>query len=542
MIHAYEWEEEEIMEDKTPQIHKEDFVLADKQKHVVVETTSNKKIKSSSKVFKRFIKNPSSIVGLSMLFSVLLLAFIPPLASKKPTEYKDSVYSYALPKIDAFQGSGFWDGSYKTNITDKRHYYLVAMGAGYLDQDGSNFNQDNYKNSKYNPITKEYKSFVSEETTYYQVRIDSYYEIGFVYDYLSEDKYQKLLEYQTLSKTQVLYPLINLSSEYVEDENDANFFYYTNGLYPCNETGEFIDHHTNEVVSNPKNGELTIYPNYLKDGDNNLIYYIQTGNSYKVRVFYYHYYQFEYWLTYGGGNYYVSPSSMFGTDTQGYDVLLRTPSGIRLSLLLSLAVFAINFVIGTIYGIIEGYYGGVTDNILFHISEILKAIPFIVLATVFVQHFIVKGSLTTFAGLLIAFILTGWIGVASDTRRQIYRFKNREFVVASRLLGGKDVHIITKHIYPHAISSLITSLVLYIPAIIFNETSLSFLGIVDFNGTGFTSLGTVLANGQACVANFPHVILFPALVISILMIAFNLIGNGLREAFDNDVVFKRKKR
>ena len=128
------------MENKTPLVRKEDFVLANKQDHLVERVNTAKEVKSSIKVVKRFIKNPSSIVGLSMLFLVLLLAFIPPLASKKSADYKDSLYAYALPKVDGFEGSGFWDGSYEANISDKRYYYLVAMGAEYFDKDGQIFN------------------------------------------------------------------------------------------------------------------------------------------------------------------------------------------------------------------------------------------------------------------------------------------------------------------------------------------------------------------------------------------------------------------
>ena len=102
--------------------------------------------------------------------------------------------------------------------------------------------------------------------------------------------------------------------------------------------------------------------------------------------------------------------------------------------------------------------------------------------------------------------------------------------MASAMLGASDKHIMFRHIYPNAIGTIITSTVLTIPGVIFSETSLSFLGIVDLNGAQYTSLGTMLANGQECMSTSPHVLLAPAVVISLLMIGFNLIGNGLREA------------
>jgi oligopeptide transport system permease protein len=122
--------------------------------------------------------------------------------------------------------------------------------------------------------------------------------------------------------------------------------------------------------------------------------------------------------------------------------------------------------------------------------------------------------------------------MAARTRMQFYRFKNQEYVLVARTLGAKDSRIMFKHIFPNAIGTLITSSVLVIPGVIFSETSLSYLGIINLNTGSMTSVGTLLATGQNYLFTYPHMILFPAIFISLLMLCFNLFGNGLRDAFN----------
>ena len=116
---------------------------------------------------------------------------------------------------------------------------------------------------------------------------------------------------------------------------------------------------------------------------------------------------------------------------------------------------------------------------------------------------------------------------------QFYRFKGQEYVLASRTLGAKDRRLIFRHILPNAIGTLVTSSVLMIPGVIFSESSLSYLGIIDFSTSGMSSIGTLLNEGQSAGLQYnPHVLLFPCIIISLLMICFNLFGNGLRDAFN----------
>ena len=153
-------------------------------------------------------------------------------------------------------------------------------------------------------------------------------------------------------------------------------------------------------------------------------------------------------------------------------------------------------------------------------------IPSIVILNIVNTHFPGNNVL----GLIVALILPGWIGTASLTRMQFYRFKGQEYVLASRTLGARDTRLIFKHIFPNAIGTLVTSSVLMIPSVIFSESSLTSLGIINLGE--MVSVGSLLDEGQKSMTTFPHAVLFPALLISLLMISFNLFGNGLRDAFN----------
>ena len=164
------------------------------------------------------------------------------------------------------------------------------------------------------------------------------------------------------------------------------------------------------------------------------------------------------------------------------------------------------------------------------ITDILASVPFIVVATLFQMH--LADKVGTFPSLLFAFILTGWIGIAGRVRTQFYRFKGQEYILAARTLGASDRRLIFRHILPNSLGTIITGTVLIIPGVIFSESFLSFLGIVNLETSGMTSVGTLLAGGQSYLSKFPHMIFFPAVFIALLEISFNLFGNGLRDAFN----------
>ena len=223
-------------------------------------------------------------------------------------------------------------------------------------------------------------------------------------------------------------------------------------------------------------------------------------------------------------NYTSMPIFLAGTDRYGYDLLKRVFEGLRNSLLIGIAVFAICFLFGLVYGAICGYFGGNIDILLQRFCDILSGVPRIVVMTLCILNL---GS--NFGTFILAMCMTGWIGTASLTRTQFYRFRDREYTLASRTLGASNFRLIFKHILPNAMGTIITSSVLMIPSVIFSEATISYLGL------GFQdiqSLGVILSENQRYLSSDPYLILFPSAIMALIMISFNLFGNGLRDAFN----------
>lgn len=218
------------------------------------------------------------------------------------------------------------------------------------------------------------------------------------------------------------------------------------------------------------------------------------------------------------------PRFLFGTDELGKDLLKLTFRGLRTSLLLGLVTFLICFSFGLVWGSISGYFGGSVDIVMERFVEILSGIPTTILLTLFILNW---GS--NFGIFLLAMCMTGWIGVSGRTRTQFYRFKGREYILASRTLGSSDFRLIFKHILPNAMGTIITSSVLMIPSIIFSEASIAYLGLGLQN---LDSLGVILSNNQKFISTNPTLILFPSVIMALMMVSFNLFGNGLRDAFN----------
>ena len=215
----------------------------------------------------------------------------------------------------------------------------------------------------------------------------------------------------------------------------------------------------------------------------------------------------------------------FGTDYLGRDLLTRLFRGARISLLIAFISVVTNVIIGVIYGSIAGYYGGKIDMFLTHFAEVLDGLPYIVVTILFMILF---GS--GMFSIILALTVTGWIGTARLTRAQFYRFKGREYVLAARTLGVPDRKLIFRHILPNTVGPLITRAMIAIPGAIFSESFLAYIGL------GIKppepSIGTLLSVGQDVLLQYPTQTLFPAVLISVLMIAFNLFSNGLRDAMD----------
>ncbi|MDN4607724.1 oligopeptide ABC transporter permease [Sporosarcina highlanderae] len=215
----------------------------------------------------------------------------------------------------------------------------------------------------------------------------------------------------------------------------------------------------------------------------------------------------------------------FGTDGLGRDLFTRLWEGTQISLLIAFIAALIDVVIGVAYGGISGYFGGRTDDVMQRVVEILIGIP--TLIVVILMILIMEPGITA---IIIAISITGWIGMSRIVRAQILKFKGQEFVLASRTLGASHNRIITKHLLPNILGIVIINTMFTIPSAIFFEAFLSFIGIGLQPPAA--SLGTLINDGYKVMEFQPYVLLFPALVISILMIAFNLIGDGLRDALD----------
>lgn len=214
---------------------------------------------------------------------------------------------------------------------------------------------------------------------------------------------------------------------------------------------------------------------------------------------------------------------IFGTDDMGRDLWTRTWQGARVSLIIAFVAIFIDMLIGMSYGLISGFFGGVVDNILQRFIEIIGSIPTLVIISI-LAIFMEKGIGLVIASLLI----TEWIGMSKIARAECLKLKEREYVLASRTLGASSFHIIFKQILPNTIGPIITQVMFSIPVAIFTEAFLSFVGV------GIVlpqcSIGSLIEAGFGNITILPYQILPPISVLAILMLGFNLIGDGFREA------------
>ncbi len=222
-------------------------------------------------------------------------------------------------------------------------------------------------------------------------------------------------------------------------------------------------------------------------------------------------------------NFFADKTFLFGTDDMGRDLWTRTWQGARVSLIIAFVAIFIDMIIGTSYGLISGFFGGRVDNFLQRFIEIEGSIPTLVIISI-LAIFMPKGI-----GLVIAsLLLTEWIGMSKIARAECLKLKEREYVLASRTLGAGSFHIIFRQILPNTIGPIITQVMFSIPVAIFTEAFLSFVGV------GIVlpqcSLGSLIEAGFNNITVLPYQILPPISVLALLMLGFNLIGDGFREA------------
>jgi len=216
---------------------------------------------------------------------------------------------------------------------------------------------------------------------------------------------------------------------------------------------------------------------------------------------------------------------IFGLDDLGRDIFARVWVGGRVSLTIGIVGAVISLLVGVLYGGISGYFGGIVDDVMMRFVEILVGIPYMIVVII-VSLVLGKGL----GPLIIALCLTSWTGLARLVRGQVLKLKESEYILAAKVLGTSDFKIIVRHLIPNMLSIIIINTTLSIPGFIFAESFLSFvgMGIQPPN----TSWGAMAALGQQQMTYYPHELFFPALAISLTMLAFNLLGDGLRDAFD----------
>jgi peptide/nickel transport system permease protein len=221
-----------------------------------------------------------------------------------------------------------------------------------------------------------------------------------------------------------------------------------------------------------------------------------------------------------------STSHWFGTDELGRDVLSRTLYGARVSLTVGVAVVSLSLFTGLLLGALAGFYGGWTDTVInIYLSNAFLALPGILLAIAFVAFL---GP--SMVNLILALALAGWVNYARLVRAQVMAVKEREFVAAARSLGATDARLLLRHILPNILQPLLVQAAVGMASAVLAEATLSFLGLGIQPPTA--TWGAMLNDARSHLFDDPYLVCFPAAAVALCVLAFNLVGDGLRDAFD----------
>ncbi|WP_353949398.1 ABC transporter permease [Sporolactobacillus sp. Y61] len=235
----------------------------------------------------------------------------------------------------------------------------------------------------------------------------------------------------------------------------------------------------------------------------------------------YNYYQTDYTKTYQppGGEHWL------GTDKFGRDQWTRIWDGTRISLYIAFLAAILDIAIGVTFGATAALVGGKLDSLMQRVIEILIGIPHLIIVILLIMM-VEPGILS----ITVAMVITGWVNMARLVRAQIFKFKNQEFILASRSLGATNRRIMFHHMIPNTIGLIIINMMFTIPSAIFTEAFLSFIGL------GLqapqASLGVLINDGFQAMRTSFYLLIYPAIIITALMICFNLLADGLRDAFD----------
>ena len=479
----------------------------------------DKKLETKSRgyfadAFLRFSKNKSSVVAAIIIGLLILYAIVAPILSPYSVRDTDKIYVNYPPYIESIAklGIGILDGGVvhaSQNETQFAYWKAIGQETGMdpvIGIVGTDVTVTKYRGQ-------------DRETLTYRLKTNKYYETGIQYRVLSYEEFERIQQFQNETGLQIIYPYVEPAD--INDISDNPNIWYkvvdSKGTPEYDAAGNLIPAYSSrsEIEGAPYNSLR------IEGDDGSYIYSIRKSGAVQCRICYYNYY------IYLNGH---APSYLFGTNSMGQDLFCAIGVGARFSIVFAIVVSAINLTIGAVYGAVQGYYGGNVDLVMDRICDVLYNVPFIVVATLFQLHLAPKvGAVPSF---LFAFVLTGWIGMAALTRKQFYRFKGQEFVLAARTLGASDKRLMFKHIFPNSLGTIITSCALVIPGVIRSETTMTYLGIINISDFAGTSIGTLMSQGQTSMTTSPHAMFFPALYFSLLLISFNLFGNGLRDAFN----------
>lgn len=509
------------MEENKRVFNKEDFEFVQMNEKIFDKKFETKAIGYFGDAFKRFCKNKSSLVAFVILMLIILMAIVMPMISPyknlSTTETKDQ--ALLPPRIPGLEKLGIFDGTQKkTANLDK----IISLD--------------------------DPKVMEMEEN-----ELQNYYFIEFIVGYdsmeaLEKASYTTTFKDETIQKVDFRYNLYQALNKprWEQSKTYQEYLAYQASGVIMQDT--VIDENGNSVLKerievNTEAGKNILKKFCQKNGIKRFPWKDENGKTYSsindpAFIEYYNqktgdrlenYYNYRILVDPTKDVNYKEIYHYFGTDNVGRDLWTRLWKGTRLSLLIGLFVAIVSITVGVIWGSISGYYGGTIDIVMERFTEILTGIPWIVIMTI--TKMLLVGHISNILIVAISLILTSWTGTASMVRSQMYRYKNREYVLASRTLGAKDSRLIFKHILPNALGTIVTSCVLVIPSAIFFESSVAYLGLgVD---ASTVSIGNLLNAGQTLgIVQYPYLTLFPAILISILMISFNMFGNGLRDALN----------